>query len=478
VSIERQAVSGLKWGALAKLAGQGVSWAVTLVVIRLLSPDDYGLMAISTVVIAVMAGIAELGLGASLVQARTLDRNDLARVAGALAAMNLGCALIVMVAAPFIAEVFGDARLANVVRVASIQFLLNAIDAVPQSLSYREMLYKRLAGIELGVTLLGALATLALAWFGLGVWALIIGGLLGSALRTVLLVARAGWIWPVFNFSGIGRHVRFGSTVTTTRLIWQLTYQSDVLIAGRFLTQEAVGLYVVAVHLATLPLQRAMAIVNQVAFPTFALLQDELPRARARMLDAIRLLGFAGIPALWGIAAVAPEFVDVVLGPNWHSTIFPLIVVSLIAPLRMLVMVLATALAGLGRADLELRNTLASAVILVAAFLVGVHWHLNGLAVAWAVAMPLIIVVNFPRTLSALGIEAAQLFRSMRGPLLAGLAMHGAVLLARLPLAAQEEVVRLPVLIAVGAASYLAAAYVLDRSVWIDVKRVASALKS
>jgi teichuronic acid exporter len=478
MSIERQAVSGLKWGALAKLVGQGVSWAVTLVVIRLLSPDDYGLMAISTVVIAVMAGVAELGLGASLVQARTLARDELARVAGALVAMNLGCALIVVSAAPFIAEVFGDARLVNVVRVASIQFLLNAIDAVPQSLSYREMLYKRLAGIELGVTLLGALATLALAWFGFGVWALIIGGLLGSALRTVLLVARAGWVWPVFNFRGIGRHVRFGSAVTTTRMIWQLTYQSDVLIAGRYLTQEAVGLYVVAVHLATLPLQRAMAIVNQVAFPTVARLQDELPRARARLLDAIKLLGFAGIPALWGIAAVAPEFVDVVLGANWHSAIFPLIVVSLIAPLRMLVMVLATALAGLGRADLELRNTLASAVILVTAFLVGVHWHLNGLAVAWAVAMPLIIVVNFPRTLSALGIEAAQLFRSMRGPLLAGLTMHGAVLLVRLPLAAQEEAVRLPVLIAVGAASYLAAAYVLDRSVWIDVKRVASALKS
>jgi O-antigen/teichoic acid export membrane protein len=103
MEIERQAAVALKWHTAAKLTGQVFAWAVTLIVLRLLAPEDYGLMAISTVVISIIAGTAEFGLGSALIQAQTLDRGQMARIAGALSTLNLGCGLLLFIAAPLLA---------------------------------------------------------------------------------------------------------------------------------------------------------------------------------------------------------------------------------------------------------------------------------------------------------------------------------------------------------------------------------------
>jgi teichuronic acid exporter len=477
MQIERQAAEGLKWGSIAKLAGQGVSWAVTLAVFRLLTPEDYGLMALSMVLLSIVAGVAEFGLGSSLVQMPVLEKGDMARVGGALAALNIACGLVMALGAGLFASLLGEIRLTPLLQVLSLQFLLTAIESVPLSLAQRRMDFKRLAGIELAATLLGSLLTLLLAWLGAGVWALVIGNLSGAALRTILYVALGGFVWPSFNFRGIGPHLRFGGAVTVTRFLWQLTYQADMLIAGRLFTRELVGFYSVSMHLATLPMTKVMGIINQVAFPAVARLQDELPRLRQRLLDSLRMLALAAIPGMWGISSIAPEFVDSVLGERWDQAIAPLQLVSFIAPLRMLAAVLATALTGIGRADLEMRNTLVGALILPSAFFIGAQWGLNGLAFSWVLAIPVVFALNFPRTLRALGFTFGDLVAATRGPVLAGVAMYVAVTLTRLPLSGLDELMRLPFLIVVGAVTYLAVVRLTDRTIWTDARKLAAAVR-
>lgn len=477
MEIERQAAEGLKWGSVAKLLGQAVSWAVTLVVFRLLTPGDYGLMALSMVLLSIVAGVAEFGLGSSLIQMPALVKRDLARVGGAIAALNIGCCLLIALGAPVFAGLLGDFRLTPILQVLSIQFLLTAIESVPLALAQRRMDFKRLAGIELAATLLGSATTLLLAWLGVGVWALVIGNLAGATLRTVCYVGLGGFVWPSFNISGIGPHIRFGGTITATRLLWQVTYQADILIGGRLFSREGIGLYSVSMHLATLPMTKVMGIINQVAFPAVARLQDELPRLRQRLLDSSRMLALGAIPAMWGISAIAPEFVDVVLGKKWHPAIIALQLVSLVAPLRMLAAVLATALTGIGRADLELRNTLVSAIVLPTAFFIGAQWGLNGLALSWLVAIPIVFALNFPRTLRALGFSLGELMAAVRAPFLAGIVMYVAVTAARLPIEDVQELARLPVLIAVGATTYFIAVRLLDRGIWTDVQKLAAAIR-
>jgi len=477
MSVERQALSALKWSALAKLGGQVVTWLVTLVVLRLLSPDDYGLMAISSVIISILASVAELGVGASIVQTRAISRDDLARIAGALVVLNLGLGLVAALSAPLAAAVFNDSRLADVVRVSAIHFLLNAASTVPQSLATRDMKFKWLASIELGSNLVASASTLALAWVGAGVWALVLGSLAGGVLRTCFLVVQGESVRPSFALRGIGRHLSFGGALTSGRMLWQLGLQSDILIAGRFLTQEAVGVYSVSLHLATLPMQKTMGILNQVAFPTVARLQGELPRLRARLLDASRLLCFVAIPLLWGVSAVAPEFVSLVLGPKWSGAVFPLQVMTLVVPISMLANVFSTAISALGKAWVELRSMLVTCIVLPGGFLVGVQWGVDGLALSWLITVPLSYCLNFPRSERVLGIRLTEIARSIHASVLAGALMYGAVSGARLLFGWMPDFYRLPALIAVGAATYLGAVSLLDRSIWADVRRVVRALR-
>jgi teichuronic acid exporter len=468
---------GLKWNTAAKTIGQAVSWLVTLLVIRLLTPQDYGLMAMSVVIISLVTGFAEFGLGGSLIQAQTVSRVELARLAGVLAAMNLGCGVLVFAGADLYAALLHEPRLADIVRVLALQFALNAIDAVPQAIAYREMQFKRMAGIELAVMLLGSAVTLVLAWLGAGVWALVVGTIASGVLRTTLFVSLSTFVWPSIHLGGMGRHLRFGGAMTAGRMLWQFTFQADVLIAGRFLTSQAVGLYSVALHLATLPMNKAMGILNQVAFSAVARLQEDLPRMRERLLDALRLLALAAIPALWGVCAVAPEFVDVALGDAWHPAIFALQIVSLFTPVRMIGAVFSTALAGIGRADLDLRNMAINAVVLPAAFLVGVQWGVDGLAASWAIAVPIASALNFPRTLGSLGIHLSQVWAAVRVPFAAGVIMLACVAGLRMALLDHGELVRLPLLVAFGAASYLGSVHLLDRSIWIDARRLVAAVR-
>ena len=477
MTLERQVVVGLKWGLTAKLITQIVAWAVTLLVIRLLVPSDYGLMALSSVVVSIFAGIAELGLGASLIQARNVMQSDLARVAGALLILHGACAAIVCVGAPLFAQAFGNPRLELIVQVSSAQFLLGALAAIPEALAYRDLRFRWLAATDIVSGLLTSAATLALALSGAGVWALVLGSLAGYSVRTAMLILGGRFVRPSFTLRGIGQFVRFGGAWSAARFAWQLTYQADVLIAGRFLGQGAVGIYAVAAQLANLPLQKAMGIVNQVAFPAIAKLQEELPRMRRRMLDAIRLLGSCAIPILWGVGAVAPEFVDVILGDQWQPVILPLQLIAIVAPLRILATLFATAISALGRADVELGNTLVSLVVFVAAFLIGVRWGVDGLAGAYAGAVTLSWLLTFPRTVRIVGISLREIFATCRSSALSGVVMLTVVGGARLALDSVPAWLRLPPLIALGAAAYIGTLFVLDRAIWTDARKLVAALR-
>lgn len=223
MNMGNKAPVALKWNALAKLSAQLISWVVTLVVLRTLTPTDYGLMAIVMVVISIVGGISEFGIGASLVQAPNLDRTAIARIAGALVLFNLGGGLAVAASAPWLAEWFGGPDLVWLIRIAALQFVISAIEIVPQSLLQRELDFARVARIEIAGAFLTSLGTLALALAGFGVWALVLGWLVGGALRAMLIATTGRFVWPSLAFGGIGRHIRFGGTITITRVIWQLT---------------------------------------------------------------------------------------------------------------------------------------------------------------------------------------------------------------------------------------------------------------
>lgn len=475
MSIERRTISALKWVASGRLLSQLATWTITLVVLRLLSPSDYGLMALVSVVIAISLSVAE-GLAASLIQARELEPELLARIAGFVFLLHLLLTLALLVAAPLLADFFGDPRLTPLMRVAALHFVFSAIGAVPQALATRALEFKWLAKVELGTAIASSLSVLLMALLGLGVWALVLGAVASTALRSLLLARRGTNVWPDFRLRGLPRHLDFGFKFALGAVVWTIAVQLDVMVGGRFLSSDELGVYAVGLYVAAMPMNKVMGVINQVAFSAVARLQDEGARLRMRLVQATGLMSATSVPLLWGLSAVAPEFVVVLLGVKWESAIVPLQLISLVVPLRMASALLATALAGEGYAGIALRNTLIVAGVWGACFLVGVQWGANGLAVSWLLAVPLSFGLNLPVACRALGLRMASLTRQLMVPMCAGGVMYGAVFVARIWTQDLPDVYRLPLLVSVGVMSYLPILRLLDRDNWNEMRRLVRAM--
>lgn len=476
-SVERRALVALKWASFAKLTGQIISWASTVVVIRLLNPEAYGLMAIVSVVISVLSNIAELGIGASVVQAREIGRDDMGKISGLILIVNGALFLALVLAAPLFSMAYGDPKLTALIQVAAITLPITSIVTIQQALAQRELDFKWLAWVELSTIVITTAVTFVLAWSGFGVWALVLGSVANSVARAVVVLQR-GFVRPTFNLAGVGNYLKLGVGVTVGRLVWQLVYQTDVLIGARVLGTGPIGAYSVSLHLATLPLQKIMQTINQIALPAVARLQDEPERLRLRMIDAIRLLTVVSIPALWGLSAVSPELVAVVLGPKWTEAVLPIQLIALVAPLRMISATFATAAVGVGKIRLDIRNNIQTAIILPLCFYIGTFWGVTGLAASWLVAVPLLFALNVPRMAGVVSVRMNDVARAVARPVAAGIVMMAAVVGARFALEFKSSALELAFLVGVGGIAYLGTLSWLQPTFWTELKSIAKAAKS
>ena len=190
------------------------------------------------------------------------------------------------------------------------------------------------------------------------------------------------------------------------------------MLGARFLSKPALGEYSIAMHLAMLPLSKLMSIVNSVAFPAIASLNRTNGLSVEVLLVSLRVLAHIVFPALWGLAAISPLLVPVALGPAWDGAILPLQIICLVLPLRLLSVLLSTALQGLGHAGIDLRNTITGVVVLPACFVAGSQFGPVGLATAWLVGLPLVVALNLRRAAPVLGLRLRGIVGALARPAL------------------------------------------------------------
>lgn len=471
MSTERKAISALKWASFGKLVVQVLSWAGTLIVVRLLLPEDYGLMAKAMAVCAIATAIAELGLGAAIVRWNAIGPDELRKLYGVSLLFGAVITVSVAAAAPLFAKLFHEARLVGPIVISSLNVILGAVAVIPASLATRELSFRPLAMIDIGAGFASIVVTLVLALLGGRVWALVLGTLCGTLVRSAALLWIGGRIWPSFSLRGIGEHLKFGLTVAGNRLSYFIVVQSDVLIGSAFLSTSAIGQYSVAQQLATLPMAKVMGTINQVALPTVARTQDDPARVRENLLKSIGLMSFVAFPAIWGISAVAPELVRVLLGQQWLPAVPALTILPLVVPIRMVCSVLFTASLALGNRQLDLRNTIVNLVALPGGFFIGAQWGLVGLCLAWLVSVPVAYAFSIPRLLRLLGLRWRAVLAEIGAPVVAAAAMYAAVALCRYAFTGYPDFVTLVVNVVAGALVYFAVIALISRQHLVTARR-------
>lgn len=466
MNLRTQALAGLRWTVSARLLSQIITWGITLLVIRILSPADYGLLAMATVFIAFLSMFSEIGLGAAVVQRSEVNLLLLRRTFGVLLIINFGLMAILIVTAPWIGDFYNEPQLTPIVRVLSLQFLLGGLSVIPDAQLQRRMEFKTRSLLDLSGAVAGSLTTLVMALSGAGVWSLVAGSMLGQTIKTIGTNYYSPFLHlPDFSIKGMQPLLRFGGHFTSIQVIWMFLSQVDVIICAKLLGTQALGFYSVAMQLASLPGQRISSLVNQVAFPAFSRMQEDILKVRTSMLLGVRILSLVGFPILFGISALASEIIEIVLGKKWIASTFALQILTLMIPFRLIGNFVGTVTQSVGRTDILLRNVLFSLFVVPSALFFGARgWGLSGLALGWLFASPLIFLQAMISTAPVFGTSLRQITASLIPSALASLLAYAAVALTRNALlSAEHSSVRLAVLMAVGLVSYTGVSYVLNR---------------
>jgi O-antigen/teichoic acid export membrane protein len=469
--IRTKVLIALRWTTLSKFLGQLVSWAVTVYVIRILSPDDYGLMAMASVPIIFFYLLNSAGLDAVLVQKRDLSEHLRAQVFGIVILVNLLLFLVFLGAAPWIAAFYDEPRLTAIVRVLGFQFVLLAFETLPQSELERDIDFGRRSIVELVTIVAGSLTAWTLARAGFGVWTLVWGSLTTTAIRMVgLNLAQRSLRWPRFSLEGMKSDLLFGRSVTVDRALRFTLADSDRFIGGKLFGNVLLGYYAVANDLASLPINKLTGLINSIALPAFARAQLTPAGARSYLLTVTRLMSLLAFPFFLGMSSIAPELTALLLGPKWQAAAVPLQLLSLVMPLRMLMNAFQPFLWGVGRPDTSASTFLIGALTMPVAFLVGAQWGPVGLSLAWALVYPLVFLGSIAYAQSLTGVLVTDILGTMGRPILASLFMYALVFTAKFFAVFGQSggVLHLAQLVLVGAITYTGAMLVLDREVCRD----------
>lgn len=429
-SLAAQVRTAVIWRSGSQIGTQIVSWASTLIVIRLLAPEDYGLFAMAQVMLMFLNTMNGYGLASALIREGDVSEERLRQTLGMLMLLNGGLALAQFLAAPLVALWFDQPMVTQLLRVQSLMYLTIPFCALSHAILSRRMDFRRPAQVRLAAALAGAITALTGALSGWGVWTLVTAPLM------MMLTEAIGMTWaartpirPSFRFAGAGHIAGFGGMMTATQLFWFVQSQADVMIAGRVLEPHDLGVYTTGLFLAQLMAAKFVPPINEVAYAAYSRQHAEgnaFDIAPA-LLATIRLVMLVGLPAYAGLAVVAPVLVPVVLGDQWREIVPLLPIMAAAMAMLTLQILFAPATNARGHPGIPLRVTMLGAVVMPIAFFTGSHWGVTGFAWGWVGGMATLTVATIALSRRVLMFSLAGLVRAIVPPLAAALVMAGGV---------------------------------------------------
>lgn len=463
------------WRSGGQAAAQLVQWTATFFVIRLLSPADYGLFAMTQVALAFLNLMNGHGLASALVREPAVEERQVRQLFGMLLLINGALALCQLALAPAAAAYYRHPQVADLMRAQALLYLFTPFAILPQALLSRRMDFRHQARANLAAAALSAVTAVGTALAGWGVWTLVATPIVIFATRAAVLTLGTGPPpRPSFDFRGAGPLARFGVVMAGGQFFWFLQSQVDVFVAGRLLGAHALGVYTTALFLAQIFVGKLIPPLNEVAFSAYARLHaaepDALPRA---FLRAVRVVMAAALPFYAGLAVTAEPLVLTALGSKWAEVAPVVGIIALAMPFMTLQALITPACDASGRPGVGVRNGAVGALLLGGAFLLGVRWGPTGLAWSWVVAYPLYLAFSLRRALPVIGTTGGRVARAVAPSLAAAAVMTASVALADSVTPAWPVAGRLGALVAIGVAAYALALLVVARGLWRELVSIA-----
>lgn len=374
-SLKDKTVKGVGWSAIDNIAGHGVTFIVSVVLARILSPEHYGLIGIIAIFTAVCQTLINAGFTTALIRKKDATDDDYNTVFIVNLVMSIMLYAVIFLCAPFIAEFFHNKELIPLTRVSSLSMIIGALAMVQQTRLTKRIDFKSQTKITITASVSSGIIGIVMALLGFGVWALVAQTLSSQTIRTSLLWVVNKWI-PSLRFSSKSFHELFGfgwkmmaSSILDT--VWKELYQ---VVVGRFYSPATLGQYTRAKGFSQLLSNNLTAVIQRVTYPVLSNIQDEKERMVRAYRKMIKITMFITAISTFFLGAISEPLLYCLIGPKWHEAALYLPLICISASTYPLHAINLNMLQVQGRSDLFLgleivKKTIALGPLFIGAFI-------------------------------------------------------------------------------------------------------------
>ncbi len=422
MSVTTKAFKGGLWFALFSAVSQTISWIVTVLVARVLSPGDYALMDMATILTGYVHIFEELGIGAAVIQREKVTENELSSLFWCLVLWGVILALVCLGLSYPTVAIYGEPRIYRLTQAVAALFVIGPIIIVPRHLLQRELRFKAIGFVQSTAVVISCLAMLIMAHRGAGVWTLLGGHIIRQFSQMVLVFFAARWRPRLyFNFREALPYIRFGIPVAGSASLNYVYSRADIFFGGQRFNPEVLGYYSISQRLTEIPNSKILSIVNSVSYPVFARYQSDRVEFKNFFLKLFKVVSLLVIPLYSCGIVLAHELIVVVLGEKWTATVLPfqlLCVSHLAASLTASSSLAANAL---GKPKWNFFFNAAAVPIMVGGFYLAARFgattqQVAYLTIPWAVCFSLMRVVFLIKILPTIGIKLVEVGRAILSP--------------------------------------------------------------
>ncbi len=365
-NIKNDAIKGVGWSAIERFSVQGVNFLIQLVLARLLSPSDYGIIGILTVFIQVSQVFIDSGFSNALIKKKNCDKTDYSTVFFYNIAIAIIIYIILYISAPFIASFYNIDELRSVMRVLAIVLIFNALSIVQRTILIKAIDFKTQSFVTLGSALISGAIGIYLAYIGYSVWALCIQQLLNSLFQIVFYSYKTRWV-PAFVFSksSFCYLFNFGSKLLISSLINTVYRNLYVIVIGKTFSAGDLGCFSRADQFAQFPSNNFANIVSRVAFPVLSKVQDENEKLVNIYRETIRYTSLVIFPLMFFLLFFAKSIIILLLTETWSPVIILLQILCLDWMIDHISVLNLNLLYVKGRSDLALKLEIIKKIIAV-----------------------------------------------------------------------------------------------------------------
>ena len=319
-SLKQKTTKGLLWSSVERFSNQGVQFVFSIILARLLSPSDFGIIAMITIFFAIAQSFVDSGFSNALVRKTDRREDDLSTCFYFNIGVGIIAYIVLFLIAPLVANFYSQPILSPIIRITGLGVILNSLCVVQQALFTIKIDFKSQAKITLSATVISGIVGIILAYQGYGIWALVWQGVASSIVRMGLLWFMSKWR-PTTGFSKSSFNYLFGygSKLLASGLLDTIYNNIYPIVIGKFYTPAQLGNYSRALSFAQLPSSNITSILQRVTFPVLSTIQDDIPRLQANYRRLLKLSAFIVFPLMTGLAAVAFPMIRIILTPKWEG---------------------------------------------------------------------------------------------------------------------------------------------------------------